>query len=66
MTCRFLTGKQVLACTVSKDVYVPSLSELDEYCRSVKSMLCPLRPRGAESSQSIAPPARSSHWPLRI
>ncbi len=41
MKCSHLTGKKVQSCTVSKQVYVPSLFELEEYCHTAKSARCP-------------------------
>lgn len=42
MKCSHLTGKKVQTCTESKQKYVPSLFELEEYCHTAKSARCPL------------------------
>ncbi len=43
--CPHLTGEKVQTCTESRQVYVPSLFELEEYCHTAKSARCPLRIR---------------------
>lgn len=42
MKCDYLSGEYVLSCTADRGVYIPSLFELEEYCRTTKSTLCPL------------------------
>lgn len=49
MKCDFLTGRKVLTCTGNSDIYVPSLFELEEYCQSGKSELCPFLSNGDSS-----------------
>ncbi len=45
MKCPFITGKYILTCTAHEkaDVYVPSLFELEEYCKSIRHPRCPLK-----------------------
>lgn len=40
MRCPFLTGKYMLYCTALKEVYVPSIFELDEYCKNDGYGMC--------------------------
>jgi hypothetical protein len=42
MDCPYLTGKCMLACSANKQVYIPSVSELEDYCRSASYPGCPL------------------------
>ncbi len=41
MDCTFLTGRYLLCCAALRHVYVPSISELDEYCRNDRYAICP-------------------------
>ncbi len=41
MKCSYLKWKKAEVCTVSKQPYLPSLFELEEYCRTAKSARCP-------------------------
>jgi hypothetical protein len=41
MRCPFLEGRRILACRSLGAVYVPSLFELDEYCRHERHKKCP-------------------------
>lgn len=41
MKCPFLTGKYFKSCTVSREPYVPSAFETEEYCASSRHTLCP-------------------------
>ncbi len=43
MKCSHLMGKKIETCTVNRQLYVPSLFELEEYCYTVRSTRCPLR-----------------------
>lgn len=39
--CPHLTGKYMKSCTVSKEVYVPSAFETEEYCTNGRHTMCP-------------------------
>ncbi len=41
MKCHFLTGKYMLSCMADRAVYIPSIFELDEYCKSGRHKMCP-------------------------
>jgi hypothetical protein len=41
MHCPFLEGKRILACRSLGAVYVPSMFELDGYCRQEMHKNCP-------------------------
>jgi len=41
MNCPFLYGTYLLSCKSSRDVYVPSAFELEEYCKSRRHKICP-------------------------
>jgi hypothetical protein len=41
MNCHRLSGSRILYCRVSGFVYVPSLFELTEYCKSSRHDNCP-------------------------
>lgn len=45
MKCPYITGKYRLSCTAHEkaEVYVPSLFELEEYCKNIRHIRCPLR-----------------------
>ncbi len=58
MRCDFLAGKKVLTCTVNGIIYVPSLFELEKYCRSGKSELCPFLPKGGDKDQRCGQAAK--------
>ena len=40
-TCPYLTGNYILSCKADLQVYIPSVYELEEYCKSVRHTLCP-------------------------
>lgn len=42
MKCLLLKGKYMICCTAVEESYIPSMSELDEYCRRDKHKMCPL------------------------
>ena len=42
MKCIFLIGNYMQSCSASREVYVPSLFEFDEYCTSGRYKFCPL------------------------
>ena len=42
MKCMLLKGKYMICCTAVKESYIPSMFELDEYCRQDKRKMCPL------------------------
>ena len=64
MKCSFLEGKRVLTCTANAGMFVPSLFELEEYCRSAKFDQCPVLHWEADSDQCIAR-ERYNAWPVR-
>ena len=41
MHCPSLTGTYFKSCTVSREVYVPSAFETEEYCTSSRHTMCP-------------------------
>ena len=41
MYCSYLKGNYVVSCRATKEVYVPSGFELEEYCRSIRHKVCP-------------------------
>ncbi len=47
MKCPFVKGTYMYSCAASRDVYVPSEFELNEYCRSTRYTICPLYCRAA-------------------
>ena len=67
MKCAHLVAcRNVLACSVHDRPYVPSLSDLDEYCKTVDHMDCPLYAQGtfcinkAESDTEKSIPVKKS------
>lgn len=42
MDCLFLENRCGASCRALKEVYTPSLFELEEYCKSVRYKRCPL------------------------
>ncbi len=51
MKCSHLKGKKVQTCTVSRQIYMPSLFELEEFCHTAMSARCPLLIRRAWGDQ---------------
>jgi hypothetical protein len=41
MKCLFLKGRYMLSCSARREVYVPSIFELGEYCKSTRYKVCP-------------------------
>ncbi len=41
MKCPMLTGKYMFSCKALKEVYIPSIFELEEYCRKSLHTMCP-------------------------
>jgi hypothetical protein len=41
LRCPYLTGKYFKSCSVSKEPYVPSAFEMEEYCISSRHSMCP-------------------------
>jgi hypothetical protein len=39
--CEYLSGEYVLACKANKVLYVPSSFEMEEYCKSIRHVVCP-------------------------
>ena len=52
MKCLLLKGKYMICCTAVKESYIPSMFELDEFCRQKKHKMCPLY-RQAETDGKI-------------
>ena len=42
MQCPYLVGTTILSCALEKAVYIPSLFELEEYCKTSRHIKCPL------------------------
>ncbi len=42
MKCPHLQGRYLQSCKASRDVYVPSQFEYEEYCRHGRHTMCPL------------------------
>ncbi len=42
MACNFLSGNYMKYCTESREGYIPSAFEMEEYCASSRYTLCPL------------------------
>lgn len=40
MNCPFLSGNYFFSCKSSREVYVPSAFELEEYCESTRHTIC--------------------------
>ncbi len=59
MNCPMLTGKYMLSCTALKEVYVPSVFELQEYCKKSLHTMCPLYMKNDAQPNTV--PLRSSH-----
>ncbi len=41
MNCLYLAGNYFKSCSVSREAYVPSAFEMEEYCTSSRHSLCP-------------------------
>ncbi len=52
MKCPFIWGKKLLSCSAHEkaDIYVPSIFELEEYCKTARHARCPLQRAGRERS----------------
>jgi len=50
MECPHLAGEFMKYCKAEKAVYVPSISELREYCTCQKHRMCPFYPRSENST----------------
>ena len=47
--CSYLTGKDMLSCAALGEVYIPSICELEEYCKKTLHTMCPrYMKRGSE------------------
>jgi hypothetical protein len=53
MQCPYLKGTRVPTCMVNGSVYVPSISELEQYCQSEKYRECPRI--SANTAQGMSP-----------
>jgi hypothetical protein len=58
MQCPYLKGKKIITCMVNGGVYVPSISELEQYCRSEKYEECPLLRKFANADKSPLHPTK--------
>jgi hypothetical protein len=45
MKCPFLHGKYLQSCVASREVYIPSEFEFQEYCTHSRHKICPLYSR---------------------
>ena len=45
MECPFLTGNYFKSCTASREAYVPSAFEAEEYCTNSRYTMCPFYAR---------------------
>jgi hypothetical protein len=61
--CYHLRGKKIQTCNASRQLYVPSLFELEEYCNTTKSARCPLLIMRTRGDQYTAQGERKS-WVL--
>ncbi len=59
MKCPFMKGTYMFSCSATRDVYVPSAFEFDEYCMSVRYTICPFfckaSPDGKLNFTGLAP-----------
>jgi hypothetical protein len=53
MKCMLLKGKYMICCTAVKESYIPSMLELDEYCRGDKHKMCPLFRQAENDGKTI-------------
>ncbi len=58
MKCPNITGKYRLSCNAHEkaEIYVPSLFELEEYCKNSRHSRCPLRnqmPEGGTGGDTV-------------
>ena len=60
--CNFLTGKRILTCTGNTRSFVPSLFELEKYCRSTRSEQCPVLNTESDKGQNRVN-EQSDCWP---
>ncbi len=51
MKCPFIKGTYMFSCSASRDVYVPSEFEFNEYCRSIRYTICPFYCRAASDGR---------------
>ena len=63
MKCNFLSGKRILTCMVNAKIFVPSLSELEQYCQSANSELCPVLNTKTDDDECTAH-GRGDRWPV--
>ncbi len=53
MKCPYLKGKYMITCTSVKEGYIPSIFELEEFCRHAKHTLCPLYRTAREEGKAV-------------
>ena len=53
MKCLLLKGKYMICCTAVKESYIPSMFELDEFCRQERHKMCPLYRQAEEEGKII-------------
>jgi len=63
MKCAYLSGEHVLSCKADRGVYIPSLFELEEYCRTRKSIRCPLKSTMGPNGKAATAPRVYGRWP---
>ncbi len=61
MKCPFVKGTYMLSCSASRDVYVPSDFELNEYCQSIRYSICPFYCKAASDGKFHFPKAGVQH-----
>ena len=65
MKCPFVKGTYMYSCSASRDVYVPSEFELNEYCKSTRYKICPFYCKASASDCKLdfAGAGVSHRWP---
>ncbi len=56
MKCLFLKGNYMIRCTAVPESYIPSIFELDEYCRGPRHRLCPLYRQAETEGKTLIRP----------
>ncbi len=61
MKCPYLRGKYLKSCKASREVYIPSQFEFDEYCTHTGYKICPHYTKSIFDGVSIASDSDSSY-----
>ncbi len=64
MNCPHLKGKIIQTCRGNENVYVPSIFELEEYCRTAKAVKCPLLLYTKTNANQNPAHDRRNVWPM--